>query len=233
MVSATSNVDDLGPAAVLGPGIRELASRPFTSWDDALEPVADAALSEPLLRVLDEFPVLEASPELESVLHATWNRAHTTTRCGSCSAVRRSRRWRRSKRSALRSSAASTSRSWPSRSALTRPRSSCHGFPQLSTHGWGLVGGIGALSRLVSAVVQWPWFQYVREVGDSSGRKVLKGGGDLSRTRSRSRRLRRRGRMGSSRRSDSCPGRSRAPAGRCRPGARRPSRVAVGAARSG
>jgi len=67
MVSATSNVDDLGPAAVLGPGIRDLASRPFTSWY-ALEPVADAALSEPLLRVLDEFPVLEASPEPESVL---------------------------------------------------------------------------------------------------------------------------------------------------------------------
>lgn len=68
-------------ATVFEDGIRDLAARPFSSWDDALESLAQAAREEPVLLVLDEFPeLLEASGELPGVLRAVWDRVRSRTR---------------------------------------------------------------------------------------------------------------------------------------------------------
>jgi len=68
-------------AAVVGDGIRDLAVRPYTSWDDALESLAQAARDEPLLLVLDELPeLLDAAPELPGVLRAVWDRVRSRSK---------------------------------------------------------------------------------------------------------------------------------------------------------
>ena len=68
-------------APILAGGARDLNARPFGSWDDALESLAEAARAEPLLLVLDEFPELaEVSPQLEGVIRATWDRVGGRTK---------------------------------------------------------------------------------------------------------------------------------------------------------
>lgn len=88
---ATAELAALSRAAeqVLDTGVRDLGSRPFTDWEDALEALAAAARGKKVLLVLDELPALEeSSPGLPNLLRAVWDRIASQSKlkvllCGS------------------------------------------------------------------------------------------------------------------------------------------------------
>jgi uncharacterized protein len=58
---------------------RDLRQRPFADWDDLFDTLADAAVLEPLVLILDEVPeLLEADPQFASALRAIWERIGAT-----------------------------------------------------------------------------------------------------------------------------------------------------------
>jgi AAA+ ATPase superfamily predicted ATPase len=62
-------------APVVTQPFRDLATRPFANWDDAFETFAAAAMDEPLVVLIDEFPeLIQGSPGIESALRAIWER---------------------------------------------------------------------------------------------------------------------------------------------------------------
>src|SRR5688572_27931231 len=62
-------------ASVLSGGRRDLLSRPFVSWDDVFDTLADAADRKPLLLTIDEVPeLLISDPSMASGLRAIWER---------------------------------------------------------------------------------------------------------------------------------------------------------------
>jgi uncharacterized protein len=76
-------------APLFGSGVRDLSTRPFGDWEDALEMLAAEARSKRILLVLDELPALEAtSPDLSTLIRAVWDRVQGRTKlkvllCGS------------------------------------------------------------------------------------------------------------------------------------------------------
>lgn len=76
-------------SAPVADGFRNLGERPFADWQDALETLAAAAETQPLLLILDEFPELvSVTPGLPNLIRATWERIGPRTRlsillCGS------------------------------------------------------------------------------------------------------------------------------------------------------
>ncbi|HTO01557.1 MAG TPA: ATP-binding protein [Microthrixaceae bacterium] len=133
-------------APVLNLKRRSLAERPFTGWDDVIETFAEAAETEPVVLILDEFPeLMRVSPNLEEELRALWGRVTDSYEthlkllvCGSAVSVMESLQEERAAMFGRADLRLAVQPFRPHEAALMLPNAS----PADRAAAWGVCGGI-------------------------------------------------------------------------------------------